>query len=233
MQICEDIWIMRKENEESRHYTQIWEKIIKNVLDVVSEECDDDFVKECALEVKQIENWKNALELKYRSFRRELKKICYGDSKDCALLDGRKIAAIFCRALIEEKAYTFDTEKAYKLMSSKKVSLTPVKFNRWAVDNIYINYKVAYYVSLQLVYLTLLHDLISTKRGELAKSLNEVGHLYRYPYPFNSDSFDVNIIIGLARMDLAGEYLDMFLFAMQLYQIEMYTVSELEKTNIE
>lgn len=223
---------MQNENEGSRHYTQIWEKIITPTLQVVREECDEDFRNSCDLEIKEIEKWKKTLEEKYRTLRSKLKDVCYGDSKDVALLDGRKIAAIFCRALIEEKAYRFDTDRAYEIMSNKKRTLSKVGFNRWAVDNVYINYKVAYYVSLQLVYFTLLHDLVSSKRSELARSLNEVGHLYRYPYPSDSDSFDINIIIGLARMDLAGEDLDMFLFAMQLYQTEMYTISKLERESV-
>lgn len=36
------------------------------------------------------------------------------------------------------------------------------------------------------------------------------------------------IIVGLARADFSGKDIDMFKFAMQLYQIEMYTVEKLQ-----
>lgn len=36
------------------------------------------------------------------------------------------------------------------------------------------------------------------------------------------------IIVGLARADSSGKDIDMFMFAMQLYQIEMYTVEKLQ-----
>ena len=59
--------------------------------------------------------------------------------------------------------------------------------------------------------------------------INKIGHLYQYPSPLDADSFDVNVIIGMARADLGNKDFDMFLFAMQLYQIEMYTVEKLKQ----
>ncbi len=222
--------MMRKKNEGSRHYEQIWNKVIQQVLKVVTDECDKKFREECCLKIKPLKDWKEKLECKYRMLRKELKEICYGNHIDQGLLDGRKLAAIFCKALTEEKAYVFDTVAAYTLMKQKKAEMPPVQFNLWAVHNVYINYKLAYYVSLQLVYLTLLHDLQSSEKTKnLAKELNRNGHLYRYPPNSNSDSFDVNIIIGMARIDVSKENFDMFLFAMQLYQIEMYTITVLDK----
>lgn len=221
---------MVKENEGSRHYTQIWNKVIEQVLSVVKEECDIEFCKKCKLESKPIKIWKKDLETRYRLLRKDLKEICYGNDIDEGLLDGRKLAAILCRALIEEKAYKFDIQAAYELAKTKRSELSSVEFNIWLTHNVYINYKLAYYVSLQLVYLTLLHDLISSEKSkELALNLNKIGHLHRY-YPLpNSDSFDINVIIGMARADISGKEFDMFLFAMQLYQIEMYTIEKLER----
>lgn len=63
---------------------------------------------------------------------------------------------------------------------------------------------------------------------KLAARLNDWGHLAPYPQPPRGDGFDVNIIIGLARTDISRKDLDMFMFAMQLYQIEERTVNLLE-----
>lgn len=221
---------MGKQNEESRHYAQIWEKVIRQVLRVVEEECDAEFSQKCSLQAKPLDIWKKSLEKEYRMLRQDLKKFCYGNRADDGRLDSRKLAAIFCKALIKEKAFRYDTNEALKLLKVRKKELSPNEFNCWAAHNVFLNYKLAYYVSLQLVYLTLLQQLLSSEETkEDALKLNKIGHLYQYPSSPNADSFDINVIIGMARVDLGEKDFDMFLFAMQLYQIEMYTVEKLKQ----
>lgn len=231
MRICEVIWIMpNKKSEDSRHYAQIWDRVIKPVFRVVYEECDEEFRQTCDLETNYAVGWKKQLEMEYRKQRKSLKEVCYHDSVDKALLDGRKLAAVICKALIREKGFKFNSSQALTLMQAKKEKLSPVDFNCWTAQNVFINYKLAYYASLQLVYLTLLHDLQSSEdEKRLAVLLNRKGHLCPYPSSPNADSFDVNIIIGMARADLAGKDFDMFFFAMQLYQLEVYTVEMLKR----
>ncbi len=229
-----------KNSEESRHYEQIWKMAILPVRKVVFSESDLEFRQRCSLQSIHTNAWKKRLLKEYRRLRESLKEVCYGDEADIGRLDGRKIAAVICNALIREKAFKFDTTQAEVLMEEKDKTMTRVGFNLWITQNIYLNYKLAYYASLQLVYLTLLHDLRNTEIAEslygpldsdtlpLVVALNEVGHLFPYPSPPDADSFDVNIIIGMARADLTGRDFDMFLFAMQLYQLEMYTIGKLK-----
>ena len=219
---------MSNQNEESRHYAQIWAKVIEPVCEVVISECDEDFRQKCFLEPKSTQIWKKDLENEYRSLRREMKELCYGDKADDGLLDSRKLSAIFCKALMRIKAYQYNVNEARRLVEKKKQEMPPAEFNLWAVDTVYINYKLAYYVSLQLVYLTLLDDLKLSGDIDKLRRLNDIGHLIRYPWVKDMDSFDVNVIIGMARADISGKGLDMFLFAMQLYQIEMYTRERLK-----
>ena len=219
---------MGKNNDESRHYAQIWDKVIKDLLSAVEEECDKEFSESCDLQMKPLGEWKKSLETEYRILRRSLKESCYGNRKDKGVLDGRKLAAIFCKALINEKVFCYDTNKAFNLLEKKKRELAPDAFNIWAAHNVFLNYKLAYYVSLQLVYLTLLEALLTSEQVKEATKLNDIGHLFHYPSAPNADSFDVNIIVGLARADFSGKDIDMFIFAMQLYQIEMYTVEKLQ-----
>lgn len=219
-----------KKPEGSKHYAQIWDRVIKPVFKVVYEECDEEFRQTCCLESNYAIGWKKQLEMEYRKQRKSLKEICYHDSVDKALLDGRKLAAVICKALIREKGFKFNSFKALTLMQARKEKLSPVDFNRWTAQNVFINYKLAYYAGLQLVYLTLLHDLQSSEDAKrLAVLLNRKGHLCPYPSSPNADSFDVNIIIGMARADLSGKDFDMFFFAMQLYQLETYTVEMLKR----
>ena len=229
----------KKNAEESRHFRQILEMAIYPVKEVVFLDTDLAFRESCSLQI--VGGWESRLREKYRKLRETLKTICYGSRADSGLLDGRKIAAVFCGALIQEKVFTFDLDQAKELMEQKKNTMDSVSFNFWLAQNVYLNYKFAYYVSLQLVYLTLLYDLDDSKMAKalydiseadaaaLVTSLNDIGHLLPYPASPNTDSFDVNIIIGLARADLTGQDFDMFLFAMQLYQIEMYTIGKLKE----
>lgn len=225
--------------EESRHFQQILQMAIRPVKEIVYSDSDPDFRERCSLQT--VSGWEERLREEYRSLRETLKAICYGSNADSWLLDGRKIVAVFCGALMQVKAFTFDLDQAKALMVQKKNAMSGVAFNSWLAQNVYLNYKFAYYASLQLVYLTLLYDLNNpqmartlygiseTDATTLVVALNNIGHLFPYPSPPDADSFDVNVIIGLARSDLTGQNFDMFLFAMQLYQLEMYTIGKLKE----
>lgn len=232
---------MGKKNDASRHFSQIWKNVICKEVNLVLSECDNDFVQICGLESKPADTWRRSLEKEYRSQRQILKEYCYQGNADKGFLDGRKLAAVLCKALIKEKAFVFDSEKAMSLLANQKGLRSDIDLNLWICHNVLVNYKLAYYVSLQLVYLTLLGQLLSSKEAtgketidketatKLAKELNKIGHLCQYPRNGDVDSFDVNIIIGLARSDFGEKEFNMFLFAMQLYQIEMYTIEKLKQ----
>lgn len=225
--------------EESRHFRQILQMAILPVKEVVYSDSDSDFRERCSLQT--VSGWEDQLREKYRGLRETLKAVCYGSNADSGLLDGRNIAAVFCGALMQVKVFTFDLDQAKALMAQKKDQMSGVEFNFWLAQNVYLNYKFAYYASLQLVYLTLLYDLNApetartlygiseTDADALVAALNDIGHLLPYPSPPDADSFDVNVIIGLARAELTGRDFDMFLFAMQLYQMEMYTIGKLKE----
>lgn len=228
--------------EEIAPFTHIWNRVIQPVFSVVESECDSEFRDRCSLVARSSDDWRKDIYPVYQKFRKQLKDICYGPSEhlsDEELLDGRKIAAVLCAALICKKGFQFQTTPALLLAEEKKKNYSPVAFNQWAVRNIYINYKLAYYASLQMVYLTLMYDLLEKTKDrtlsqveqqeakELAVALREEHHLCPYSQPLKGDGFDVNIIIGLARTDLARRELDTFLFAMQLYQIESHTIDVL------
>lgn len=224
----------------NRHYEQIWNMAIQPVQEVVLSEANPEFQRRCSLQSQDAGAWKKQLLKQYRELREGLKEICYGSSADAGRLDGRKIAAVICEAVIRQKAFLFDASQAKEMMIEKRKTMTAVKFNLWLAQNVYLNYKLAYYSSLQLAYLTLLHDLQDPKTARevydlsegdiipVITALNETGHLFRYPSSPDADSFDVNMIIGMARADLMGYDFDMFFFAMQLYQLEMYTVGKLK-----
>lgn len=244
---------MTPRKSEYGSFDYIWEKAIQPVSMTVLTQSDPDFAEWCGLRLKSAEEWRPGLCDEYHRLRRQLKDTCYGVSSHHnpeEKLDGKKIAAVLCAALISKKGFQFNTGKAREFTETqlRKLAGKPLLFNRWAVSNVYINYKLAYLASLQLVYLTMMWDLLdkaglkdeglpdltskmAQEREEarkLARQLNKLGHLAPYPQPPRGDGFDVNIIIGLARMDMSVKDLDMFMFAMQLYQIEEHTIDILK-----
>lgn len=245
---------MMQDSTNLRSFDHIWNKVIQPVSATVLNESDSAFAEHCELRLRSDEEWRDKLYAVYQFLRKQLKDICYGysdHSNPDELLDGRKIAAALCASLVSQKGFRFDSIRANEFAEQKKKELISdsVIFNKWAIENVYINYKLAYYASLQLVYLTLMRDLL-VKAGirnsehapltpagfqeqedakKLAQQLNQWKHLAPYPQPHRGDGFDVNIIIGLARTDMAGNDLDMFMFAMQLYQIEAHTIDLLKK----
>lgn len=211
----------------------IWDNIIVPLRQVMLEECDSAMVENCGLHYRDGNEWRRELEKEFHIQRQDLKRQCYNRRKQQLgpqpLLDPRKVAAILCKTCLKRKAFSFDVTAATSLAAEKKKRLSDPKYTVWSVHNILVNYKFAHLVGTQLVYLTLLSDLLhmdETKKMGLA--LNEMGHLLQYPAEFDYDTFDMNVIIGMARGDVGGKNLNALLYAMQLYQLEMYTRERLK-----
>lgn len=121
--------------EESRHFQQILQMAIRPVKEIVYSDSDPDFRERCSLQT--VSGWEERLREEYRLLRETLKAICYGSNADSGLLDGRKIAAVFCGALMQVKAFTFDLDQAKALMVQKKNAMSGVAFNSWLAQNVY------------------------------------------------------------------------------------------------
>lgn len=226
-------------NEPSEHFAVLKGWIVKAIKTAIAE-CEDDFAKQCSVQERPRKEFLAAVENSYREYRSFLKKECYGTRSDEGLLDARKIAAVVCKALIKEKPISFDEEIALSQLIQKRASLkkdnndseSNEELNYWIVNNYFINYKVAFLASIMIVYNVLLEELAHEgKNVETAKKLGLLGELYKYPDSKGFDSFQVNVVIGLGRADMIGRELDTFLFAMLLYQMEMYTLLALKEEN--
>ena len=141
---------MSAQPSDKPSFDHIWEKVISPVSVTVLGDVDPEFKESCALRIRPDGEWKNALYSAYQHFRGQLKDICYGPSDHRSpeeLLDGRKIAAVLCASVLDQKGFDFDMVKARGLLEEKKRELersldaleAPVAFNNWAVENIYVN----------------------------------------------------------------------------------------------
>lgn len=216
---------------DKTEFLHIWEKAIIPVRNTVLAECDPCFQEEASLYFRG-DNvaWKDGLENKFHEQRHIFKEQCYGkkeERKGDPLLDSRKVGAVLCQTLCLNKPFGFNLEMADKLAMEKKAHLKSLDYTKWAVNNTFVNYKFAHLVSQNLVYLALLSDLMgenaTAEMIEMGKELNAVGRLFRYPTESDCDTMDVNVIVALARDNISGQELNMLLYAMILYQNEMYT----------
>lgn len=225
-------------NNQFGHFENIWTEVILDTNISVVGACSDDFKSYCNFEILPLAEWKKSLDRTYHRLLRELKVRCYGATARDARMDYRKLAAVICATVITEKPYVFDLPKAQDFLLNCKQNMTPVERNRWAADHLLINYKMAFYAGLQMVYLALQEELFNQAEMEsddradaCARLLNQYGHLIPYQRGekerSETDSFDVNMIFGLAWSDRPSQGADMFFLAMQYYQIEMYTREKL------
>lgn len=224
---------MGSNKEEFDH---IWEDIVYPVWETVHAECDSKFAAEVGLSFRGVEPvWRQEAEDTFHHWRHIFKEQCYGKKErriGNPRLDYRKLGAVLCQTFLMRKPVSFSLERAYAFAAEKKSELTGLDYTIWAVNNTLINYKFAYLASQQLVYLTLLASYFCEDASEdmiwMGRKLNETGHLYRYPSENGSDTMGSNIIVGLARSNVNGNELDMLLYAMLLFQNEMYTRTKLE-----
>ncbi len=224
---------MASNREEFEH---IWNDIVHPVRETVLAECSPEFVKVTGLTYRGEDPlWLQKAEDTFHHWRHIFKTQCYGEKEKRTgnpRLDYRKLGAVLCQTFLVCKPLSFSLEKANALATEKKSTLSSLAYTIWAVNNTLINYKFAYLSSQQLVYLTLLADLLREGASDdmiwMGRKLNEVGHLYHYPSEIGNDTMDANIIVGLARSNVSARDFDMLLYAMLLFQHEMYTRAQLE-----
>lgn len=217
----------QKKHDDSRHFAEMW-KHVQKAREAALSECDAQFRSYCEVGVRSEKSIKRDVEKEYRRLRAELRKECYSDETGKHMLDGRKMSAIMCNALIKEKVFYFDEVRALELLKKKKVEFgtrpeRKVEFNRWIANNFFINYKVAYLFSVGLVVETAKERWLR-ENPKLGSRLNQQGWMTKYPEEEGIDNFNVSMVLGLGKGDLQGKDLDMFMYALQLFQIEQYTL---------
>lgn len=216
--------------EKVRDFEYIWDKVIvpeverskKNYSGLFSQ----DYKLECAIGDC---SYRAELEKSFQELWDLLKKECYNDNVE-RRLDFRKISAVLVRALIENKAFSFDVDRMRKDLELQQNSCNDrVDFNNRLCKSFLINYSLAFYCGLRLLYLTTI-ERYSKIDEKLAIALLDNKSFIKYEMAkdeSDTDGFYVNVIMGLARADFRGDKIDMMLLAMILYQYETYTISVL------
>lgn len=142
---------------------------------------------------------------RYIEIRDELKRMCYPETKfDDALLDQHKLAACFCKAIIDKKVFTFDINDQ-----------TPEEMIR-------SNYELAYISGLRIIQIFMLDYYKETygEESEYVNWLKKEGGLYG---PHTShDPYHLGRIKTLALNDYYGIEFDVLTYADMMFWIEHY-----------
>lgn len=229
---------------ERKTFDEIWDQIIEKTIEYSISSMDQVFKSQCCLGHEDYKTLKPLVEKDYKENRHQMKIECYSSASKDDCLDSRKLGALICGALIHVKCIAIDEKKAFDYSEKKKKELTIEEYNIWAVNNVFINYKIAYIASWQFVFASSIYCLrngvemfeddfsVKTKL-KYADVLSENRGFFPYPKWKYFDSFGVNMIVDLARADINGRDLDLILYSMMLWQIEMYSLLYLQKHTLE
>ena len=191
-------------------YEYIWERIERKIKKVQSQ-----FSKEICerfhFDLTYGDNTKETIRVQYEKIRDDLKLKCYRSSVHKEdLLDHHKIAACFCKALLQKKIFCFDVNDN-----------TPMAMLR-------SNYVLAYTASLQIVYYYLADYYREFGPEECYSILLKKKTLEGPPTTVKHDSFHLGRIKTLALNDYYGIELDLLSYSCIMYWIEHYNRQLLE-----
>lgn len=188
----------------------IWQQIestIGNIVDSFSSEEKNKFGFRLTYEKKT----RNVIFSEYELIRNELKQKIYSDAeRPKAKIDQHKIAACFCKALIQKKVFSFDIDD----------SITP----RMLLSN----YELAYTVSLRIIYIYLLDYYSGTGNYEIFQKLMEQKTLAVPDTTVTHDKYHEGRKKTLALNDYYGISFDLLTYSDMMYWIEHYNRQILE-----
>lgn len=157
------------------------------------------------------EKTEDVIKNRYIEIRDELKRMCYPETKfEDALLDQHKLAACFCKSIIDKKVFIFDINDQ-----------TPE-------DMIRSNYELAYVSGLRIVqiYMVDYYKEIYGEDSEYVKWLKRESGLYG---PHTShDPYHLGRIKTLALNDYYGVEFDILTYADMMFWIEYYNRQKVE-----
>ena len=139
--------------EDLTNFEFIWEKWVEHVADKLQAKMDEEFCKKCKVKKRDLTAIKDEAEAYFKERRKELKLTFYGEApKDDTdrkrrKMDFHKLSALLCRTLMEFKVFEFDIDACEEMIKTIRKTETD-----WLVSNALINFRVAFYVSVNFLY---------------------------------------------------------------------------------
>ena len=203
--------------DQEHHFDFLWETVILPIIKRTVLEIDSEYRKACSVKCENFYIYKKRLEKIYKRKREWLKKVYLPNDND-PILDMHKIGSLLCRAIIGDKPLSFNLNKSkeYIEQNNKKND------KMWLIDNVYANYKIAFYVSVGLVYIEMISNLKEKGKTQEAESIEQDGALYFYPKNPKHENFENSCIIGLMKNDIMNRDFDYLSYSAMLFQLERY-----------
>lgn len=181
----------------------IWDNIVDPVIEQLYNKHStfEDYNLQCY----DMSVFKPLVRSEYESSKKELKKYFFnsGDNND-RRIDIHKIGSCYCKALLKIKYFTFDH--------------TP----NVPVSLLLINYALAYYVSIGLIYLSLIDYYLSSSKGVYVQKLIDHHTVFVPTTNSGHDSYNLGRIKTLALNDVHNIDFDVLTYSDMLYWIEKY-----------
>lgn len=220
----------------------IWAEVIKTSIDRCIAEVDNEFKKETGFGHYEINKYKSELMVLYERKREWLKKKYLRENDP--ILDFHKLSGILCRCVIGTKPFYYNAKKAVIFFDkiNNDTSIEQDKKIKWEIDNIYVNYKLAFLIGEGII----LEDLLywgqnkinnlrnydireNTESIEIQVYESFVKELYcekklkNYEVSNPHDDFITSFIIALMKNDYLMRDFDYLLFSSCMFQWQEYT----------
>lgn len=215
--------------EFRKSFDFLWEKVIAPTIVAGYESMDEEFKARCncGYAYSNLDDYKNDLMSFYREKREWLKKV-YLPHNPHPRLDAHKLGAVLCRSMLAYKPIYFRFDAAKRFVENKFQDQDEVSHTDWFVQNLYVNYRIAFYVSIGIVYLNLLFNYQDDDNENSFFDLEGFEYFRKaetlkfYPKSPHHDSFENSCIIALQKNDILGRNFDYLTYAIMLFQIESY-----------
>ena len=231
-------------------FDNTWKKIILPSITKCREELDKDFAREAEACVVDLVEYKDKLEYIYKR-KREWLKAEYLPNEENPILDFHKLSSIMCRCIVGIKPFSYNIDVAERFFSriADNEEIEQCEKVAWQIDNVYVNYKLAFVVAEGMNFIDLLYwaqekinqikeqyseeqiesneENVSKKidvYNEFIELLNEKQQrLYSYKTSESHDNFFTSAIIALMKNDYLKRDFDYLQFSLSMFQWQEYT----------
>ena len=207
-------WWLMKLNSEHDYFEFIWQKAIVPAIKQCESAVDSKFRELYSFSCKNIQKLKYRIQGDYLENRENFKILYHKDCED-AILDISKLASVICFALIKNKVFYLDEKK----------EIVETLSNDFLCSNFLINYKVAFYASLNVLYVGMVAECRNdTKFSDIYQELQRKKSvkLYAYGDGENYDKFSQSVIKHLAFLDMNNLEFDFMMYSILLNGLKEY-----------
>ena len=201
-------------SSEKQTFDYIWETAVYPAILFCVSEVDSNLKEKLGFEHKRFDEYKQNLSQMFNRKREWLKSKYLPDEGENARLDFHKLSALLCRCIIGYKFFSFNKTSMDKVFDEKRNDTTTSTSEKikWQVNNVYVNYKLAFWASIGLIYVNLISwaykkietetdaDKISVYTNFL-KFLEQESNLISYKKSVDHDDFCTSMIVALMKND--------------------------------